>query len=308
MTQDDSSTLTKTKLPDGRCIAHMNASETWLIYDEIFKEQIYDRGGVKLHDGATVIDVGGNIGLFLLYATDRYKNLRVFSFEPIPQTFRVLSENRKLIEGDHEIQLINAGIWRDSTQKTFRHLPRFSCSSTMCPDDSPEQQERALNFTLNAFLQHPNRWLTRSFTMLPRFLRIAVAKASMRYHAKSQSVSCRLMSPNDVFEQFEIERVDYFKLDAEGAEIDILESISEDQMARIEQIAVETHHGDETMQRVERILRDAGFTTQVSFSNSSPEDKMVYGTRRGQHELRDDRSHLGDDVSAPETDRGGIEY
>lgn len=307
MTQDEFSATSQTRLPDGRIISHMNASETWLIYDEIFKERIYDRGGVTLHDDATIIDIGGNIGLFLLYATDRYQGLKIFSFEPIPQTFQVLSENQKRVQGDHEITLINAGVWRETTQKTFRHLPRFSCSSTMCPDDSPEQRDRALAFTLNAFEQHPHRLLSKSFSLLPRFIKTAIAKASMRYHSKSQSVSCKLLSPKDIFEEYSIDHVDYFKLDAEGAEIDILESMSPDLLGKIEQIAVETHHGDATMRQVEKILGDAGFQTQVSFSQSSPEDKMVYGTRRQPNPDSHDQSPQRDDLPVSNPNGNAIE-
>ena len=272
--------LATTQLPDGRTIAHMNPTETWLIHDEIFGEEIYNRGGASLHDGATVVDIGGNIGLFLLWATDRHRDLTIHTFEPIPETFEVLSSNRDRVrDAGHRITLHNQGVWKETTEATFRHLPRFSCSSTMCPDDSPEQQARALEFTLNAFEQHPSKLLRTFLSCLPSPIRHGIAKWLIRRNGRHREVRCQLISFTDLIRQCELDRIDYLKLDAEGAEIEILESISEDDWPRIRQISVETHRGEESMRAVESILRSNGFATQTSFSQSSPADKMVYGTR-----------------------------
>jgi FkbM family methyltransferase len=272
--------IPKTTLPDGRVIAHMNASETWLIHDEIFREKIYDQLNVNLSDDATVVDIGSNIGLFLLYATDHYQRLNYFCFEPIPDTFRVLSHNRQLIrDAGHRVTLNNQGVWKKKSTAIFRHLPRFSCSSTMCPDDSEEQSQRALDFTLNAFDQHPSRLLAGLLKCLPNFVRVLIAKLLMKHHAKHQTIECELTSISDILRDHQLDQVDYLKVDAEGAEIEILEAVSEDDWKKIKQIVVETHRGDESMQHVEAILRKHGFETSTGFSQSSPADKMVYGTR-----------------------------
>ena len=281
MSHSTSAELPTTALPDGRRIALMNSGETWLIYDEIFGERIYDRCDVQLHDGATVVDIGANIGLFLLFATDNHQGLKVYGYEPIPQTFEVLQHNRKLItDSSHKITLTNAGVWKEKTTAVFRHLPRFSCSSTMCPDDSSEQQQRALDFTLNAFDQHPNRFLATTLGILPGFARRFIAGFLIRYHAKNVEVECQLTTIADIFADNQLDTIDYLKLDAEGAEIEILESISDDHWSRIRRIVVETHRGDDSMESVESILQRNGFETQVSHSQSSPADQMVYGVHK----------------------------
>lgn len=258
----------------------MNASETWLIHDEIFGERIYERGGVSIRDGDTVIDIGANIGLFLLYATDHFDKLRIVCFEPIPDTFSVLNRNAELVDDTvHNVTLVNKGVWETETTTTFRHLPRFSCSSTMCPDDSDDQRDRALEFTLNAFDQHPNRALSLLLKCLPKFVRVTIAKGLMRYHAKSESIECSLTTISNILRDHDLETVDYLKLDAEGAEIEILRAIEPADWPKIRQISVETHRGDATMREVEQILQARGFETETSFSQSSPADKMVYGRR-----------------------------
>ncbi len=274
------SELPQTTLPNGRTIAHMNASETWLIYDEIFREKIYDQLNVHLHDGATVIDIGSNIGLFLLYATDHYERLNYFCFEPIPETFRVLQHNRQLIRpAEHRVTLTNQGVWKEKSVNEFRHLPRFSCSSTMCPDDSDEQKQRAIDFTLNAFDQHPNRMLAKFLGCLPHFVRVAVAKVLIKHHGRHETVRCELTSIGDILNDHSIGHVDYLKVDAEGAEIEILEAVSQEDWLRVRQVVVETHRGDDAMRHIEQILKNQGFETATGFSQSSPADKMVYGFR-----------------------------
>lgn len=272
--------LPTTTLPNGRTIAQMNGAETWLIYDEIFREKIYDHLHVHLHDDATVIDIGSNIGLFLIYATDHYERLNYFCFEPIPDTFQVLQHNRQLIrQADHRVTLTNQGVWKEKGTAEFRHLPRFSCSSTMCPDDSNEQHQRAIDFTLNVFDQHPNRVLAKCLGFLPHFARVAIAKSLMKHHGRHETVRCQLTSISDILRDHSIDYVDYLKVDAEGAEIEILEAISGDDWLRIKQVVVETHRGDEAMNRVQQILHAQGFETYSGYSQSSPADKMVYGFR-----------------------------
>ena len=288
----------KTTLPSGQSIHQMNDNETWLIYNEIFGEGIYDRCGVHLHDDATVVDIGGNIGLFMLYATGNHRRINLYSYEPIPETFGVLKANRALVDDEHQVQLFNMGVWKEKTSMVFRHLPRFSCSSTMCPDDSEEQHQRAVEFTLNAFEQHPNKFLAGFLRCLPRAIRIVIAKTLMRFYAKKVAVECELTTISDIIRDNALDQIDYLKLDAEGAEIEILRSIKPEEWAIIQQIAVETHRGDESMNEVERILAQEGFQTANSFSQSSPADKMVYGTRRMLSPDHKDTAHDHANVSS----------
>ncbi len=264
-------------LPNGMSIHYMNRAETELIYHEIFDDRIYCLGGLEFHDGDTVIDIGANIGLFLLFATSEAKNLNIYSFEPIPDTFEVLSKNAPA--DGHSVRLINAGVSREPGTAVFRFLPRFSCSSSMHPDDSAEQQQRAEEFTLNAFAKLDNRLLAGAIGMLPSAGQKMLARAVNRYHQKAIDVECQLTSVSAIIREHGLEKIDYLKLDAEGAELDVLAGIEAEHWPLIRQIAVETHHGDEMLDQVVDILRGKGFHTVIDFSPSSPTDKMAYGRR-----------------------------
>lgn len=45
------------------------------LYEEVYQQQQYLQHGVKLNPGDTVIDVGGNIGLFAMLAAEVTRNL-----------------------------------------------------------------------------------------------------------------------------------------------------------------------------------------------------------------------------------------
>ncbi|MEP9349368.1 FkbM family methyltransferase [Xanthobacter sp. KR7-225] len=63
-------------------------------FKEVFFDEAYLAGmplGVK--EGATVVDIGANIGAFSVFAATRFKGCRVIAFEPDPVNFAVLARN-----------------------------------------------------------------------------------------------------------------------------------------------------------------------------------------------------------------------
>ncbi|MGH8689267.1 MAG: polyketide synthase dehydratase domain-containing protein, partial [Burkholderiales bacterium] len=61
-------------LPNGLEIVHLNRYETDYLYQEVFEDQSYLKHGIALPDGATVLDIGANIGLFSLFVLSRCRN------------------------------------------------------------------------------------------------------------------------------------------------------------------------------------------------------------------------------------------
>ncbi len=74
---------TKVSVVASRPSYHM-FSETWYLRD-------YDVAGCPIRANDTVVDVGANQGFFTCYAAQR--GARVYSFEPHPKTFEVLTRN-----------------------------------------------------------------------------------------------------------------------------------------------------------------------------------------------------------------------
>ena len=63
------------------------------MYKEIWYRDAYGLRSAPLPPGATVIDIGANIGMFSLYAAVVGRAARVFSYEPFPESFRLLCGN-----------------------------------------------------------------------------------------------------------------------------------------------------------------------------------------------------------------------
>lgn len=249
--------LRRMVLPDGRSIETLCPENTRIAYDEIFGDRIYAKFGIELPDGATVFDVGANIGLAVLWIGDRIARGTVHAFEPIPATFAALERN----VGRHPglaVHLHHAGVANRDGTATFTFYPRTSTSSSMYPDDSPEAHAESNRFIL-ADMQ---RRLGAGFSLLPAWVARSCAEAVRRFYQRSQSVTCRLVRISDVIHGEGIERIDLLKIDVEGAEFDALEGIDAADWPRIGQVIVEVHEGEEARLRMERILADRGFVTE----------------------------------------------
>ena len=64
----------------------MALTHVWLI--EEYKSQNFE-----IKDNDIIIDVGGHIGLFSLYASQFCKNGLIYSFEPVPENYNLLIDN-----------------------------------------------------------------------------------------------------------------------------------------------------------------------------------------------------------------------
>ena len=61
-----------------------------------------------------------------------------------------------------------------------------------------------------------------------------------------------------------MEKIDFLKIDCEGAELDVIDGISEENLAKISKIALEFHPRyltEEDSQKILQRLTDAGFTS-----------------------------------------------
>ncbi len=85
-----------TNLPNGLTVCYASKYDVTFLYREIFAEQLYLQHGIKLEQGDTVVDVGGNIGFFALFAAQQVgPSGQVVSAEPIPTLHEKLSYNIK---------------------------------------------------------------------------------------------------------------------------------------------------------------------------------------------------------------------
>jgi FkbM family methyltransferase len=67
------------------------------IVNEIWVDKIYTPSKrFAIRDGWVVLDLGGHKGIFSVFAATAAKNVKVFTFEPSPENFKLLSHNLEL--------------------------------------------------------------------------------------------------------------------------------------------------------------------------------------------------------------------
>ena len=84
---------------------------------EILFDKVYNPKGFEINENDVVIDIGGHIGVFSLYASKFTKN-KIFCFEPIKENFTLLNENIR-INRKNNIKAYNLAICNQKKIKIF---------------------------------------------------------------------------------------------------------------------------------------------------------------------------------------------
>lgn len=227
-------------LPNGLTVEALNRRNTLSLYDEIFVDGVYDFPGLELRDGDTVIDVGANIGLFAMWCLDRAK-VRLTCFEPNPVAYAALRENTMRFP----YRAVQCRQWAVSDRlgyaefTVYPHLPELC---TLHPQEDTERERATwlayLRRRFGIFGRLVRWWLFRRYTMRVRTVRLA------------EEVS----GP-----------IDLLKIDCEKSEHAVLDGAGD--LSRVKQIIVENHLGPPGRERLDKRLRDAGFSVQWHPSN-----------------------------------------
>jgi FkbM family methyltransferase len=67
--------------------------ETRFLLNEIYLDRVYDRAGIDYSECTTVLDLGGNVGVFAMYVAARNPQARIYSFEPASENLALLRQN-----------------------------------------------------------------------------------------------------------------------------------------------------------------------------------------------------------------------
>src|SRR5262245_16050983 len=115
------------RLPDGLQVwnAPESGSDTRFLYRETFERRCHEKNGVAVKDGDVIFDVGASIGMFGLSLMSRFRNLRIFCFEPVPGTWACLARNVGELrqQSGHEVTPMNIGLGGAEAQMTIEFFP-----------------------------------------------------------------------------------------------------------------------------------------------------------------------------------------
>lgn len=162
----------------------------YAIYHEIYNLKDYEfEDKVKIRPGDTVVDLGGNIGVFTRYAYHMGAE-RIVTFEPDRRYFEILQQNAPA-----NAILFNAAIGDKLGKLVLTESSHLGGSNLWHQADPLQTQYEVNVYTLDYLLQ------------------------------------------NRV-----IDKIDFLKVDIEGSEIIAMQGISDENLSRIRNIAVEYHH------------------------------------------------------------------
>lgn len=227
-------------------IAYQSKVELGHFYEDIFEKEVYLRHGVKLNNGDCVFDVGANIGLFTLFASQKRKGVKVYSFEPAPPLFEILQVNALLYAPD--AKLYNCGLSNETKEAAFTFYPRSSGMSSFYADEQEEKE------ALRAIMLNQ---LRQGMPGMEQVMKYSDEILEERF--KSQTFACKLRRLSDVINENGIERINLLKIDVQKSEMDVILGIDAGDWRRIDQVVLEVHDLGGRLERITCLLKDQGF-------------------------------------------------
>jgi FkbM family methyltransferase len=250
------------RLPNGMEVAYQSRVEVAHFYDDIFVKQVYLRHGLSLPDGATVFDVGANVGFFTLFSHRHARDVTVYAFEPAPPLFEILRTNVAL----HGVnaRLFNFGISDANRTADFTFYPKSSGMSSFYADAGEEKE------ALRAIMQNQLRHGVAGMEELMRH-----ADDLLEERFASESFACRLRPLSEVIAEQGVERIDLLKIDVQKSELDVLRGIAAADWPKIGQVVLEVHDLEDRLPAVLSLLESHGFEVTAE-QDDLYEESVIY--------------------------------
>ncbi|APW62341.1 FkbM family methyltransferase [Paludisphaera borealis] len=244
----------KVRLPNGLSIYAPNRIDARFLYHEIFVQNCYLRRGIELGEGATVFDVGANIGMFDVFLAQVVRDFTLYAFEPIPETFDLLRLNTNRFAD--KAKLFNMGLSDHAGEATFTRYPRASALATCSPGHIPKLRAARNDFVARRRPQQAGD-IGRRVGEWPRS--VLAKMLDFYFFSGEETVQCQLQTISHIINLHSVESIDLLKIDVENSEWEVLEGVSEADWGKIKQVVLEVHDIDGRLQRILKRLDQHGF-------------------------------------------------
>ena len=202
------------------------------IIKEVFNKNSYGKQpGFQLKPTDVVVDVGGNIGTFALWAA--------------PQAARVLS-----------VEPTNAA---DCLEDSLRLNGITNATCARCAVSEKKGTIELVQYPGFNGVSHSAAFSPATFGQV--FIKLL--------WPRSQSEPVKVQAPckpfDDILQENKIDRVDFLKVDCEGGEYALFDGTSDATLAKVQRVALEFQELDPShdYRRIVKRLEDAGFQVKV---------------------------------------------
>jgi len=246
--RDIGSGLSQSKLPDGSVIQPFDSIAT---NAEIYKQEVYD-SFKRINNDDVVIDVGAHIGIFTLKAAKKARNGMVVAIEPHPFNYKLLRKNIALNRVEN-VTAVNIAL-SDFCGTTKLYISERSREHSISRREKKQlrvRTERSGEDTISAKRRE------MSATVTARYLEVEVKTL------------------DQLVRELKLERVNFIKIDAEGAELEILKGAETTLRENDVFVVAACYHVPQEFQNVCRYLKEIGFKVY-----SSSEHEYLYGLRK----------------------------
>ena len=242
--------MKKINLPDGTPIYCLKSTEAVVLDDHI---KGYFNHGISIKQGDVVFDIGANIGVFGLRASQEFKDLEIHCFEPVPQIFEVLRKNVKL-SLNPKFYAYQMGLGSKLDHISFTYFPNSPALSTSNPE-LWEKDPKAFERAVRGSIKNSPESFWWAF-LIPGFIIPLIA-----WYLKKgkKTINCKVSTLSEIISSKKINKIDLLKMDCEGHEWEVIKGIEEQDWRKINSIVMEVHNLDNRASKVEAILKEKGF-------------------------------------------------
>jgi FkbM family methyltransferase len=230
----------KTFSEGGLNIHCTNEQEAEFLYKKIFVEQEY--GNVVYPPGGTIVDCGGNIGMFSLYAGQKTSSIataRITVFEPISELAKCIEWNMRDHLPNHMCKIMPLAVSdRSGEEVTLDYLPMYTLLSGQAARENKDVYANAFGLGIPSQDQIEDAFL-------------------------AEERKARTITLADALPCEEYGTIDVLKIDVEGMEHAVVNGMTDELLSRVRQIIIEVHDVENRIEEIRDRLVSAGFTVEA---------------------------------------------